>query len=167
VIYDSPWVRLVQVDVESPSGQRYWHHVARFPRAALLVLIDGHGQVLMLWRHRFIPDRWGWELPGGLVEENEEPADAAVRELEEETGYRAGVVEPLATFRPMSGVADAEYFVFVGREPQRIGDPTDTDEAARLEWVPIASIPGLITSGEIWNAGSLVGLLRLLMKDGS
>jgi NUDIX domain len=107
-IYDSPWVRLVQVDVELPSGERHWHHVARFPRAALLVLIDDHRQVLMLWRHRFIPDRWGWELPGGLVEEGEEPA--------------------------------------------------------LLEWVPIASIPGLITSGEIWNAGSLVGLLRLLIE---
>jgi hypothetical protein len=52
--------------------------------------------------------------------------------------------------------------VFVGRDPVRIGDPTGADDITRMEWVPLASVSGLIASGEIWDAGSLVGLLRLL-----
>ena len=68
-----------------------------------VVLLDDHDRVLMLWRHRFVPDRWGWELPGGLVDGDEEPADAAARELKEETGYRAGNVEHVLTFQPMPG----------------------------------------------------------------
>jgi 8-oxo-dGTP pyrophosphatase MutT (NUDIX family) len=76
----------------------------------------------MLWRHRFVSDRWGWELPGGSVDEDEEPADAMMRELEEETGYRAGSVEHLVTFRALPEVADSEHFAFVGRNPVRVGD---------------------------------------------
>jgi len=118
----------------------------------------------MLWRHRFVPDRWGWELPGGLVDSDEEPADAAARELEEETGYEAARVEHVATFQPMPGMVDAEHFVFVGMDPKRVGDPTDLSEAARIEWVPLESVAAMIDAGEIWNAGSLVALSRVLLK---
>jgi hypothetical protein len=65
VIYDNPWVWLGQVDVELPDRERFWHHLVRLHRAAMMVLVDGQDRVLLLWRHRFVQDRWGWELPGG------------------------------------------------------------------------------------------------------
>ena len=72
---------------------RNWAWLRRDNRQRYVVILDDRDQVLMLWRHRFVPDRWGWELPGGLVDEGEEPAAAANRELAEETGYRAGRLE--------------------------------------------------------------------------
>jgi hypothetical protein len=138
-IYDSPWVWLGQVDVEPPGGDRYWHHVVRLRKAAVMALVDGEERVLMLWRHRFVPDRWGWELPGGLVEH-------------------------LVSFQPMPGTVDAEHHVYVGGDPVRIGEPTDPAEAARVEWVPLASVPGLLAAGEIWSAASVAALPLLLMK---
>ena len=164
-IYDSPWVWLGQADVEVPGGERYWHHVIRLNRAAVMVLLDDHDQVLMLWRHRFVPDRWGWELPGGMVDADEEPADAAIRELEEETGYRAESVEHLITFQALPGIADSEHFAFVGRNPDRVGDPTDLAEAARVEWMPLESIPRMIETADIWDAESLVALSLVLIKS--
>jgi 8-oxo-dGDP phosphatase len=163
-IYESPWVWLGQVDVAPPGGDRYWHHVVRLRRAAVLALLDDQARVLLLWRHRFVPDRWGYELPGGLVDDGEEPAQAAARELEEETGYRAGRIEYLVRFQPMPGTVDSEHYVFTGRDPERIGEPTDLTEAARVEWVPLASVPALIDAGQIWNAGSLTTLPLLLAK---
>ena len=164
-IYDSPWVWLGQADVEVPGGERYWHHVVRLNRAALMVLLDDRDQVLMLWRHRFVPDRWGWELPGGMVDPGEEPADAAMRELREETGYRAESVEHLITFWSLPGIADSESFAFVGRNPVRAGDPTDLSEATRVEWVPLKSVARLIEAGEIWGAGTLLALSLVLVKS--
>jgi 8-oxo-dGTP pyrophosphatase MutT (NUDIX family) len=164
-VYESPYVRVSQVDVELPDGERFWHYVVRLHRAATMVLVDDADRVLLLWRHRFVQDRWGWEVPGGLVDEGEEPAETARRELEEETGYRAGRAEHLITFQPRVGTVHAEHFVYVGREPERIGEPVEVNEAARMEWIPIASVPAMIAAGEIWSAGSLVALLRLLMKD--
>ena len=92
-------------------------------------------------------------MPGGLVDAHEQPIDAAARELEEETGYRAGHVEQLVTFQPMPGVVDAEHFAFVGRNPEQIGDPTDLGDAVRVEWMPLESVPALIDAADIWDAG--------------
>lgn len=158
-IYDDPpWVWLGQVDVEIPGRDRFWHHVVRLRRAAVMLLVDDQDRVLMLWRHRFVVDRWGWELPSGLIDENEQPAETAIRELEEETGYRAGRVEPLVTFQPTVGMVDSENSIFIGYEPEKVAEPVDLTEADRIEWVPLRSVTQLINEGQIVNAGTLIGL---------
>ena len=119
--------------------------------------------MLLVWRHRFLADRWGWELPGGLVDEAEDAGEAAVRVVEDAAGYRPGRVERLITFQPMGETVDCEHAVFVGREPERVGGPV---EVARVDWVPLGSVPQLITEGQIWSAATLVALMRLLTLDG-
>jgi 8-oxo-dGTP pyrophosphatase MutT (NUDIX family) len=114
--------------------------------------------VLLLRRHQLAQDRWGWEVPGGLVDEGEEPTEAAARELEDQTGYRAERVEHLITFQPLAGLVEAEHVVFVGRGAERVGEPIGTE---RTEWVPKSSVPGLIAAGEIWSSDVLVALLQL------
>jgi 8-oxo-dGDP phosphatase len=118
VIYDNPGVWLGQVDVQTPDGERFWHHVVRLHRAAVMVLVDDQERVPMMWRHRFVQDKWDWELPGGLIDKGEEPQETAVRELEEETGYRAARITQLAAYQPMVGMVDSEHFIFVGRAPE-------------------------------------------------
>jgi 8-oxo-dGTP pyrophosphatase MutT (NUDIX family) len=165
-IYGGPGLRLGQIDVELPDGGRHWHHVVRLPQAAMLALVDDQDRTLLVRRHRVVPDRWGWEIPGGLVDDDEQPADAARRELEEATGYRAGKVQHLVTFQPVAGIVDAEHTVFAGRNPEQVGEPTGATGITRAEWVPLASVPGLVESADIWDAGSLVALLTLLARRG-
>ena len=61
-------------------------------------------------------------------------------------------------------MVDAERFMFIGTNPERIGEPTDLSEAARVEWIPLESVPQMIEEGEIWSASSLVALSRVLLK---
>src|SRR4029450_9367445 len=93
-IYTSKWVTLWLVDVELPDGQRFEHHVVRMQTVAAAAVIADQRRVLMLWRHRFITGTWGWEIPTGIVDPNETPAQTATREVEEETGWRAGPRTP-------------------------------------------------------------------------
>jgi 8-oxo-dGTP pyrophosphatase MutT (NUDIX family) len=90
-LYQSNWVNLELADVELPDGRHLDHHVLRMHRqSASAAVIDDQGRVLMLWRHRFITDRWGWELPCGWVDPGEDPAEATRREVLEETGWEPG-----------------------------------------------------------------------------
>lgn len=164
-VYDNRWVRLTLVDIEPPNGERFEHHVVRLQTVALAVVLDEADRVLMLWRHRFVADEWGWELPGGIVDPGEEPEATARREVEEETGWRiTGPLERLTAFQPMSGMVDTPHVVFLAKGATHVGEPTDAEEAAVVDWVPLSSVLELVKKGQILGSGSLVGLLYVLAR---
>jgi 8-oxo-dGTP pyrophosphatase MutT (NUDIX family) len=134
------------------------------PKAAVTLVLDDSGDnVLMLWRHRFVPDRWTWELPGGYVDPNEEPAVTALREVEEETGWRPRSIRPLGSFQPLAGTADFENLLFISEGAEDTGKPADINEAERIEWIPLQSIIGRIAKGEIIGAAAQIALFHLLL----
>ena len=120
----------------------------------------------MMWRQRFATDEWGWELPGGILDPGEDPAACAVREVVEETGWRPGAVEHLISFQPMPGMVDTPHKIYLSRSAEKVGEPSDREEAARVEWVPAERAIDLASKGELLGAGSLVGLLYLLCISG-
>jgi 8-oxo-dGDP phosphatase len=162
-IYDSRWVRLVQLKVTPPDGREFWHHVVRLQTVATAAVLNDDDQVLMVWRHRFVPDEFAWELPGGIVEAGEDAAIAAGREAEEETGWRpTGSMQHLLTFQPMPGMVDTPHAIYTSVGAEYIGEPADREEAGIVEWMGLADIPGLINDGKVAGAGSLVALLHIL-----
>ncbi|MCX4551360.1 MULTISPECIES: NUDIX domain-containing protein [unclassified Streptomyces] len=166
-VYDNRWVKLDLVDVEPPGVERFEHHVVRLHHVAITVVIDDQDRVLMMWRYRFVPDRWGWELPGGIVEDGEDACVTATREVEEETGWRPKNVEKVVTYQPMIGMVDSPHDIFVSRGADHIGDPVDAEEAGHIAWVPMADIPALMARDELMGSGTLVGLLHVLASRGS
>lgn len=163
-LYDNKWVRLTLVDIEPPDGRRFEHHVVRLQTVAFAAVLDDDDRVLMLWRYRFATDEWGWELPGGIIDPGESAEEAARREVEEETGWRVGQLERLTSFQPMSGMVDTPHVLFAGHGAVQVGEPSDAEEAAVIDWVPMSSVLELISKGEVLGSGSLVSLLYLLAR---
>jgi 8-oxo-dGTP pyrophosphatase MutT (NUDIX family) len=83
------------LDVETPDGNPLEHHVVRPQSVVLTVVIKNEDRVLMLWRHRCATNEWAWGLAEGILDTGEDPADCAVREVVEETGWRPDHVEHL------------------------------------------------------------------------
>lgn len=164
-IYDNRWVKLDLVDVEAPNGERWEHHVVRLRTVAIAMLVNEHSELLMLHRYRFAVNQWGYELLGGLVENGEEPAAAARREAEEESGWRPiGEPEHLASFEPMPGMVAARTDIYLWRAAEKVGEPTDTEEAGRLEWVAPDRVRELVRSNQMLGGGTLVAVLSWLLS---
>jgi 8-oxo-dGTP pyrophosphatase MutT (NUDIX family) len=164
IVDDTRRARLSIASVELPDGVTFEQYVLRLPRAAMTVVLDDADRVLMMWRHRFIFDRWVWELPGGYVDETEDPAVSAAREVEEETGWRPGKLELLLSFQPMVGTADAENLLYLARGAEYVGTPADINEAKHVDWIGLNTVHERIARGEIVGAASIVGLLAVLER---
>lgn len=158
-LYLDEWLDIRVADVELPSGRHLRHRIVRIAPFAGAVVVDERQRVLLIWRHRFITDSWGWEIPGGKVEPGEEPIEAAAREFEEETGWRPAALRPLLYGEPANGISDGSQHVFLARGAIHIGPPTDSSEADRVGWVPLSDIPRLIAEGSIVSSISMAALL--------
>ncbi len=138
-VYASSWVNVDLDDVEVPGGRRFDHHVLRFPRASVGAVVLDSDRVLLLWRHRFTTDTWGWEIPAGWADPGENTAEATRREIMEETGYRVSTMRPLMTYHPMSGISSQRYQLFVGSDVERIGEPQPTETSRIMDTPPIGT----------------------------
>jgi 8-oxo-dGTP pyrophosphatase MutT (NUDIX family) len=158
-VYSSDWVNVWLDDVEIPGVGRVDHHVLTMPRASTTAVVtDAEGRMLLMWRHRFITDTWGWEVPAGWADAGEEPAAAIRREIEEETGWRPGRVEPMIAYDALSGISTMRFHSFHATDCTYIGPPTDRSEATRIEWIPAEDVAKLATQGEIADGPSLTAI---------
>jgi 8-oxo-dGTP pyrophosphatase MutT (NUDIX family) len=162
-IYESEWVSLRLVDVEIPGGERFDHHVVRAPQQASgTVVHDPDRGILLLWRHRFITDAWGWEIPAGRIDPGEAPEDGAARECLEETGWRPGPLHHLTTYAPANGLIDQRFHLYLAAGATEVGEPSDPAESERIEWLPVERVRQEIAAGRVPDGLSLTALLWAL-----
>ncbi len=127
------------------------------------VLDDPGDRILLMRRHRFIVDRWVWELPGGYVDDGEDPAAAAVREVEEETGWRPRGIEYVMSCQPIIGNADYSQDLYLAHGAERVGEP-EIDETAEVRWVPVDETSMMIAKGEILGAITIFAVQHVLLR---
>ncbi|MEU6232641.1 NUDIX hydrolase [Kitasatospora sp. NPDC047058] len=158
-VYDSPWVEVWLDDVDIPGVGRIDHHVVRMPKPSVTSVVTNEaGEFLLIYRHRFITGRWGWEVPAGWVEPGEDLVEAIAREVEEETGWRPGQVESLTEYDALAGISTMHFTAFHITGCTRIGEPTDVSEATRVEWMSEAEVVKLLTSGGVPDGPSHAAL---------
>ncbi|TVL93096.1 NUDIX hydrolase [Streptomyces sp. LX-29] len=160
-VYENRWFRVNLADVELPDGRHLDHFLIRLRPVAVATAVNDADEVLLLWRHRFITDNWGWELPAGVVEDGEDIAVAAAREMEEETGWRPGPLRHLLSVEPSNGLTDARHHIYWAQEATYVGPPEDEFESDRRQWVPLRAVPDMIARGEVPAANMAAALMLL------
>ncbi len=96
--------------------------------------------MLLLWRYRFIPDSWGWELPSAIADPAEDLAAAAARQALAESGWEP--IEPrlLLTLEPNRALMDSVSHVYWTRHAIHRGPPAADFEAERIEWISLSAV---------------------------
>lgn len=154
-------------DVEKPDGSHTEHEVVRGPDAAGMVVLHADRGILMIWRHRFLPDTWGWEIPGGRIDPGETAEQAARREAHEETGWRVvGPARRLNRHHPSVGLVNQTFTIYLGDDAEYDGAPSDANEAARVEWRSLPSVAADVRDGVISDGFSLLGVVLALSVAG-
>lgn len=160
---ENPHIRVSLADVELPDGTEFTQYVFRMRRCVMAVVLDDRGtHVLLVWRHRFIIGKWVWELPGGYVDDGEDGVTAAIREAEEETGWRPRDARFVLSYQPMIGNADFPQDLYLARGADLVREPA-SDEAAAVRWVALDDAAAMITTGEIAGAATVIGVQYALM----
>jgi ADP-ribose pyrophosphatase len=94
------------------------------------------------------------------MERGEQPEECAVRELEEETGYRCKEIEKIMEFFPVPGYSTEEIHVYLAKGLVKSEMHTDEDEEINLEILSLENALGKVRSGEIRDAKSICALFR-------
>ena len=166
-IYSNRWMR-VQIDrVELPNGQIYdYTLIHRFTDAVAALVFDEQNRVLLEREYRYPVNEVIWQLPGGLVERNEELLPAVQRELAEETGYVAEEWEYLGDFWDNPAMTAMKIHLFLARGAHHSAS-THFDEAefVAVEWRSWEWVKKAVRSGEI-KERVLLSALGMLMARG-
>ncbi len=160
-LYSGPKFDFDEVTLVSPSGRRMQRQMIRHPGAVVVVAVlpGPAGGVIMIRNQRFTVGRELWEFPAGTMEPPEPAAVCAVRELEEEAGYRAAAVEHLATFYTTPGMTDESMHAYLATGLTKTTQNLMEDEEIRVEIVPVEGALRMIDSGDLVDAKSMLALL--------
>lgn len=154
--------RILTLEVED----RRWE-IVRHADAVAVLARDEHGRVLGVWQDRPAIGGRTWELPAGLIDAGEAPAEAAARELAEETGL-AGTLSPLTRFYASPGFCDELVHLFEATDLRaQHGSTPDADERIEVEWRDPVRAWSEIAAGALETSGVTVVGLRHALAVGS
>lgn len=165
VVYDNPWICVIDHEVTHPNGAPGQYGVVRFKNRAIGVLaINAEGRVPMVGQHRFPFDAYSWELPEGGGPLGEDPLDAARRELAEETGLIARTWLPLIGFDISNSVTDETAVCFLAMDLTQGAATPEASEELRLNFVPFAALVEDCLAGRVRDSLTLMMVFAASIK---
>jgi ADP-ribose pyrophosphatase len=160
-VHEGRIVKLSVEEVRLPNGNTVTLEVIRHPGAAAVVPIDGEGNVVLVRQYRHATRSWLLEIPAGKLDHpGESPEDCALREVEEETGFRAGRLESLGWIWTTPGFTDEKIWLYLARDLTPSKSDLQADEVLTVETLPLAEAVRRAAAGEIVDGKSVCALLR-------
>ncbi len=147
-------------DITLPNGVRTDIALVRHPGSTAIVPIDDNGRVVMTRQYRHPVAAYMLEVPAGTMDPGEAFLECAGRELEEETGLKAGQFIEIARVHILASYSDEVIVVYLAREFTRTKQNLDPDEIIELETYSLIDVQEMIDDGRITDALTILAIHR-------
>lgn len=165
-VYDGRQFK-VTVDTISEGELTYQREVVHHFGSAVIIPVFDDGTVALVRQYRHPAVRYLLEAPAGTLEDREPPELGAARELEEEIGFVADRLEKLSEFFVSPGFLEEKMHVYLATGLTESQQRLEEDEILEVVRLPIAEALEMITSGEIQDAKTIIGLILAAPRVGS
>lgn len=158
-LYEGKIINLRVDTVELPDKKYSKREIVEHPGSVgIIAIIDD--SLLMVRQFRKAVEKNLLEIPAGKMEINEEPRETALRELHEETGYRAERIEYLCEFYTSPGFTDEKIYLFLASDLVQEDLEVETNEYIELEKIKIDELMEMVEKGEITDSKTIIGIFH-------
>jgi len=168
-VYNNNWIKLTHYNVINPGGGKGIYGKVHFKNRAIGILpLDAALNTYLVGQYRFTLGAYSWEIPEGGGPMNEDPLDAAKRELEEETGLRAAVWTEIQQIHLSNSVTDEFGYIYLARGlSQHLPMPEETEQLV-IKKLPFEEALKMVEQNEITDSMSVAAILKvkLMLLDG-
>jgi ADP-ribose pyrophosphatase len=155
--------RVVDLSIEKvrlPNGNVCELELIRHPGASAVVAVDENQNVLLVRQYRHATRDYVLEVPAGKLDGDEAPETCALREVEEETGFRAGELVPMGWIWTTPGFTDEKIWLFLATDLTPAKQDLQHDEVLTVERMPLREALQMALRGDIRDAKSVCALMR-------
>ena len=156
----------VTVDTVSEGEKTYAREVVHHPGSAVIVPVFDDGTIALVRQYRHPAVRYLLEAPAGTLRRGEAPDEGAKRELEEELGVVCGRLEKLSEFFVSPGFCAEKMWVYLATELTETKQQLDDDEILAVVRIPFSQALSMITTGEIEDAKTIIGVMLAAPRVG-
>ncbi|CAM3242392.1 NUDIX domain-containing protein [Asticcacaulis taihuensis] len=161
-VFHNPWIQIESHDVIAPTGNPAHYGLVKFANRAIAVLpLHDDGTVSLVGQARFAVNAYSWELPEGGGPHDEDPRDAAIRELREETGLVAANLREILSFDMSNSVTDEVAVCFLATGLSQSDIAPDETEAFEYARVPFKDLLDAVIKGQVRDGLTVVSVLRV------
>ena len=156
----------VTVDTIREANKTYQRETVHHPGSAVIVPIFDDGTLALVRQYRHPAVRYLLEVPAGTLKRGEAPEEGAARELEEELGCVAGRMEKLSEFFVTPGFCEEKMWLYLATDLTETRQQLEEDEIIEIVRVPFSQALRMITTGEIEDAKTIIGIMLAAPRVG-
>jgi len=159
VVYQGKILDLYVDSVCITGGRESTREVVGHCPAVAIVPLLANQRVILIQQYRYAVNQVLWEIPAGLIDLQETPRQAAMRELREETGYRAGRLKKVVSIFSSPGFCQEKIHIFLAEDLRQVDSLSlDADEFLTARFISFKKALRMVTQGQIVDGKTILGL---------